>query len=166
MNRRGAARDGRPPAPARRPTGRRRVEISENLEASSEAPPGQIAELPYEQSRRDPAERREDQATPGSDRRRLQAEMIEMRERYRDGAVEAAANLERFEELSSRAKALLDEEFPGWEADPDERRSDMVTLYFQYRADADRAAGIQEKFSRLTRDIELLLSEEFPDWQP
>jgi hypothetical protein len=105
-------------------------------------------------------------ARPVPDRRRLHGELIEMRERYREAATEAGSNLERFEELCGKVKTLLDEEFPGWEAGAEDRRSDMVTLYFQYRADADRAAGIQEKFEQLSRDIDVLLKEEFPDWQP
>jgi len=99
----------------------------------------------------------------GVDRQQLQRDMIEMRERYRDGALEAASNIDKFDQLSSKLKSLLDEEFPGWEtAEDGDSRSSMVTLYFQYRADAERAATIQEKFERLSHDVEALLREEFP----
>jgi hypothetical protein len=101
----------------------------------------------------------------GVDRQQLQREMIEMRQRYRDGALEAASNIDKFEQLSSKLKSLLDEEFPGWEtADDSDNRSSMVTLYFQYKADAERAAVIQEKFERLSNDLEALLREEFPGY--
>ncbi len=100
------------------------------------------------------------------ERKRLQSELIEVRERYRGGALEAASTLEKYGNLSGKLKSLLDEEFPGWDlAEPADIRSNMVTLYFQYRADADRAAAIQEKFERITHDIEVVLNEEFPDWQ-
>lgn len=171
MSRRSASLEGRrsvPPNPDK-PRIRRRMQDKPNVAEEQPVLPPQFLLSTEEQplaAARKSGPGSEHVARSGPDRRRLHGELIEMRERYRDAATEACSNLERFEELCGKVKTLLDEEFPGWEAGPESRRSDMVTLYFQYRADAYRAAGIQEKFEQLTRDIDMLMTEEFPDWQP